>query len=230
MPVAENLHRVEDRIESARLRGGRSDPVTLVAVTKGRGVAAVRELLAAGAADLGENRVQEARAKWPELASDFARAGATRHLIGHLQRNKAAAALELFDVVQSVDSIRLARKISQLASGRPDPVPVLVQVNGGSEPQKHGFSPDQVEDGLAEIAALPGLEVLGLMVLAPLESSEAELRRIFGGMRARFEALRRAHPGLPLRHLSMGMSGDFELAVEEGATMIRVGSALFDGG
>jgi uncharacterized pyridoxal phosphate-containing UPF0001 family protein len=265
MSVAENVVRVREAIETARERGGGAEPVTLVAVTKGRAAAAVRDVLAAGVADIGENRVQEARAKWPALgfldsqaslssagesglapgaalssgregcaspASRQAGGGPGRptlHLIGHLQRNKAAQALELFDVIQSVDSLRLARKISQLALGGGRRVSVLVQVNGGEEDPKHGFPPAALADVLPEIAALPALEVAGVMVLAPLEAPERRLREIFRGVRETFESLRRADTGRELRHLSMGMSSDFEIAVEEGANMVRIGSALFDG-
>ncbi len=228
MPVAENLRRVEERIETARCRAGRTDAVTLVAVTKGRPPELVREALAAGVTDIGENRVQEARGKWPALADELARRGVRRHMIGHLQRNKVPAALELFDLVQSVDSVPLARKISEHAGPRGGRVPVLLQLNAG-EASKSGFAPDAFERQLAELAALAGIEIAGLMTLAPLDAGEVRLREVFGGLRERLRRLRAELPGHPVRHLSMGMSGDFEIAVEEGATMVRIGSALFAG-
>jgi pyridoxal phosphate enzyme (YggS family) len=229
MTVAENLRRVRERIEAARRRAGRADAVTLVAVTKGRAPELVREALAAGVLDIGENRVQEARSKWPALAEELARRGVRRHLIGHLQRNKVPAALELFDLVHSVDSVPLARKISEHGAARGGRVPVLLQLNAGGEATKSGFAVDGFEDRLAELAELPGLEIGGLMTLAPLAAGEGRLREIFGGLRERLAGLRSALPEHPVRHLSMGMSGDFEVAVEEGATLVRIGSAVFDG-
>jgi pyridoxal phosphate enzyme (YggS family) len=227
MRLAENLRLLEERIEAARRRGGWPDRVTLVAVTKDRPAAAIREALALGIGEIGENRVQEAKRKWPELTPAFAHGGTRRHMIGHLQRNKVAAALELFDVIQSVDSLRLARKISDLAAAGGRRLPVLVQVNGGNEETKYGVPPEELGDAVTGCAALPGLEVAGVMALAPLAADEARLRAIFAGMRERFERLRAAHPELRLEHLSMGMSNDFEIAVEEGSTMVRIGSALF---
>jgi PLP dependent protein len=229
MPVAENLRRVEERIEAARRRAGRADTVTLVAVTKGRQPDLVRQALAAGVTDVAENRVQEAKAKWPALAEELARRGVRRHMIGHLQRNKVPAALELFDLVHSVDSVPLARKISEHAGARGGRALVLLQLNAGGESTKSGFAPDAFERQLSELAALPGLEIAGLMTLAPLEAGEARLREIFGGLRERCERLRAELPEQPVRQLSMGMSGDFEIAVEEGATLVRIGSALFAG-
>ena len=229
MTVAENLRRVEERIEAARSRAGRSDRVTLVAVTKGRPPEVVREALAAGVRDLGENRVQEARAKKPALADEIARRGVRLHMIGHLQRNKVGAALELFDLVHSVDSVPLARKISEHAAARGGPALVLLELNAGGETAKSGFALDAFEERVAELADLPGLEIGGLMTLAPLDAPERRLREIFGGLRERLGQLRDALPGHPVRHLSMGMSGDFEIAVEEGATLVRIGSAVFAG-
>jgi pyridoxal phosphate enzyme (YggS family) len=172
--------------------------------------------------------VQEARVKWPALADEFRRRGVRRHMVGHLQRNKVAAALELFDLVQSVDSVPLARKISEHAA-RGGRVPVLLQLNAGGEETKSGFELDDFERQLPDLAELSGLAIAGLMTLAPLDAGEARLRAIFGGTRERFERLRAELPGHPVSHLSMGMSGDFEIAVEEGATLVRIGTALFAG-
>jgi pyridoxal phosphate enzyme (YggS family) len=229
MTVAESLRRVEERIEAARSRAGRTDPVTLVVVTKGRPPELVRDVLAAGVRDIGENRVQEARAKKPALAEDFARRRVRFHMIGHLQRNKVGAALELFDLVHSVDSVPLARKISEHAATRGGPAPILLELNAGGEAAKSGFALEAFDDRVAELADLPGLEIGGLMTLAPLDASERRLREIFGGLRERLDRLSDALPGHPVRHLSMGMSGDFEIAVEEGATLVRIGSAVFAG-
>jgi PLP dependent protein len=227
MPVAENLRRLEERIDRALRRAGRGDRVTLVAVTKERPPELVRQALAAGVTEVGENRVQEARAKWPALAEAFAAQSVRRHMIGHLQRNKVAVALELFDVVQSVDSVPLASKISDHAARRGGRVPVLLQINAGGEASKSGFPPDGFERQLPELVSLPGIEIAGLMTLAPLDAGEAGLRAIFSGMRERFGRLRAELTDHPVRHLSMGMSDDFEIAIEEGATMVRIGGALF---
>jgi pyridoxal phosphate enzyme (YggS family) len=229
MTVVDNLRALEERIDAARRRAGRRDAVTLVAVTKGRSPDLVREALEAGVVHVGENRVQEARLKWPVLAEEFARRGVRRHMVGHLQRNKVAAALELFDLIQSVDSVPLARKISEHAAARGGRVPVLLQLNAGGEETKSGFELDDFERQLPDLAELSGLAISGLMTLAPQDAREARLRAIFGGTRERFERLRAELPGHPVSHLSMGMSGDFEIAVEEGATLVRIGTALFDG-
>ncbi|MBA2564116.1 MAG: YggS family pyridoxal phosphate-dependent enzyme [Gemmatimonadetes bacterium] len=234
MSLADNLRRIQDRIEAARTRAGRDEDVTVLAVGKGRNPAALRQALEAGLVHVGENRVQEAAGKWPDLAAEFARVGATRHMIGHLQRNKVGAALELFEVVQSVDSLRLGRKISELSHAAGRRFPVLAQVNGGREAAKHGFDPQEVDAAVAELGELPGLEIAGLMVVAPLEAPEPVLRAIFAHARASFERIGvhaaggSAAGGNP-RHLSMGMSGDYEIAVEEGSTMVRIGTALFAG-
>jgi pyridoxal phosphate enzyme (YggS family) len=149
-------------------------------------------------------------------------------MIGHLQRNKVGGALDLFDLIQSVDSVPLARKISEHATGRTAPVPVLLQLNAGGEASKFGIAPEELERHVAEIAPLPGLEIAGIMTLAPLGAREPRLREIFGRMRALFERLRGASlPGHAPRHLSMGMSNDFGVAIEEGATFVRVGRAIF---
>jgi hypothetical protein len=180
-----------------------------------------------GARDVAESRVQEARAKAAELGPLLAARGVRRHLIGPLQRNKVNAALELFDLVQSVDSLRLGSKIAAAAAARGSPARVLLQVNGGEEPGKHGVAPAETEDAARALAEMPGLELAGLMAVTPLDAGERELRGIFRRVRGTFDALRTGAAALDLRHLSMGMSGDFELAIEEGATMVRVGSAVF---
>jgi pyridoxal phosphate enzyme (YggS family) len=228
--LAGHLGRVLDRMEAARVRGGRGEDVTLVVVTKGRPAEDVRGVVDLGVRDVAENRVQEAREKAGALGSLFADRGVRRHLIGPLQRNKVNAALELFDLVQSVDSLRLARKIAAAAEARGRIARVLVQVNGGEEPGKHGVAPAEAVEAARAVAGLPGLALDGLMAVTPLEAPEADLRAIFRRVRSEFDALRAEEVRLDLRHLSMGMSGDFELAIEEGATMVRLGSAIFDPG
>lgn len=184
--------------------------------------ARLRAAVAAGLDTLGENRVQEAADKVPEVA------GARWHLVGPLQANKARRAVELFDVVESVGSVDLAMRLDRLAGEiRGDrPLPVLLQVNVDVDPSKAGFAPDEVEPALPELLALRHLHVEGLMTIGRLVATPEEARGTFRGLRERSAALRVRHPGLG-PGLSMGMSEDFEVAVEEGATIVRVGRALF---
>jgi pyridoxal phosphate enzyme (YggS family) len=214
--------RVLDAIAGACLRVGR-DPagVELVAVSKtvvaGRLVAAT----AAGLTTLGENRVQDAEAKAPQLP------GVRWHLVGPLQSNKARRAVDLFDVVESVDSVALARRLDRLAaeSGRA-PLGVYLQVNVDLDPAKSGFTPADLETEIGSLAGLPNLRLLGLMTVGRLVATAAEARPTFVGLRGIAERLRNREPGLG-SGLSMGMSDDFEVAVEEGSTLVRIGRALF---
>ena len=185
----------------------------MVAVAKGFPPEAVREAYAAGLRHFGENRVQEAAAKRPLLAD----LDITWHLVGHLQTNKVKKALQLFDIVHSLDSLPLAQELSRRAQG---PLPVLLEVNVAGEASKFGLAPEQVPAAAQAIARLPHLELVGLMTVAPMASDPEEVRPVFRRLRELAQAL-----GLP--HLSMGMSDDFEVAVEEGATMVRLGRAIF---
>lgn len=215
--------RVLDRIAQAAGRAGR-DPatVTLVAVSKTVPVDRLVAAVAAGLTTLGENRVQEAEEKAGALA------GATWHLVGPLQSNKVRRALEIFETIQSVDSLELARRIDRLATEvRPgERVPVLLQVNVDDDTAKAGFSPDAIEAQVAEILALEHLDVRGLMTIGRLVEQPKDARPTFAGLRDFAGRLRVRHPALG-PELSMGMSDDFEIAVEEGATIVRVGRALF---
>ena len=211
------------RIAVAAARVGR-DPagVTLVAVSKTVPAARVRAAVAAGLDVLGENRVQEAAAKIPEVP------GASWHLVGPLQANKARRAVELFDLVQTVDTLGLARRLDRIAGemrqGRP--LPVLLQVNVGDDPAKAGFGPDAVTAALPGILALPNLRVDGLMTIGRLVETAEAARPTFRALRDLSAALRAACPALGAA-LSMGMTDDYAVAVEEGATLVRVGRALF---
>ena len=217
------LPAVEERIERARERGGRVQPVTLVAITKGHPVEAVRAALEAGLADVGENRVAELESKVEEIGRDHAR----WHLVGHLQRNKARRALPLFELIHSIDSLRLARELSAEAERGGVEIRGLVQVNTSGEAAKGGFTASDALAGLQQIVGLPRVRVQGLMTMAPLDADEATLRRTFGAARELFDRAARAVGGFEARHLSMGMSNDFEIAVEEGSTMVRLGTVLF---
>ncbi|HLL83136.1 MAG TPA: YggS family pyridoxal phosphate-dependent enzyme [Longimicrobium sp.] len=221
--VAERVHEVRERIERARVRAGRSDPVTLVAVTKTHPADAVRAVRAAGVADVGENRVQELEEKVGEVG----RGAVGWHLIGHLQRNKAGKALPLFDLIHSLDSPRLAEALSAEAVRRGVEVRALVQVNASGEGTKGGFEPDALVEGVGRIVELPGMRVEGLMTMAPFSDDEQVVRAAFRRTRELLDEVARQVPGVAGRQLSMGMSNDFEIAVEEGSTLVRVGSVLF---
>jgi len=212
--VAERVANVRQRVERAAERAGRSPTeVTIVAVSKGFPPSAIEEAAAAGIAHLGENRVQEAAAKIPALGS----LPVTWHLVGHLQSNKAKTALELFDIIHSVDSLHLAEVLSQRAQG---PQPVLLEVNVTGEASKFGFPPGEVASAAEAVARLPRLDLRGLMAVAPFGNDPETVRPVF-------RELRRLRDALGLRELSMGMTDDFEVAIEEGATLIRIGRAIF---
>jgi hypothetical protein len=221
--VAARVAEVRERIERARERAGRSDPVTLVAVTKTHRADAVRAVKAAGVADVGENRVQELEEKVAEVGRETV----GWHLIGHLQRNKAGKALPLFDLIHSLDSLRLAEALSAEAVKRGVDVRALVQVNASGEGTKGGFEPDALVEGVGRIAEMPGMRVEGLMTMAPFTDDEQVVRAAFRRTRELLDDVARQVPGLAGRQLSMGMSNDFEIAVEEGSTLVRVGSVLF---
>ena len=220
--IAHAREAVVGRIAAAARRAGR-DPadVRLVAVTKTVSPERVRAAIAVGLETLGENRVQEAADKRPEAP------GATWHLIGPLQSNKAKRGIETFDVIESIDSVDLAMRLSRIALelGRA-PLPVLLQVNVDVDPAKAGFAPDELEANLAALVDLPGLRVDGLMTIGRLVTDPDAARPTFVALRTLAERLRAVQPRLG-PSLSMGMSDDFEVAVEEGATHVRVGRALF---
>ena len=221
--VRANLAAVRERIaEAARRAGRRDDTVLLVAVSKTVDVDGVRAAIAAGVPALGENRVQEAREKVGAIGRPV-----PWHLIGHLQTNKVRDALECFDLIQSVDRLPLAQALSSRAVQAGRRADVLVQVNVGDEPQKGGIRPEDLRAGLEAMAALPGLRLRGLMTIPPLPRDPEDSRPHYRQLSKLLEAARGW--GLPgeLTELSMGMSGDFEVGVEEGATIVRVGTAIF---
>lgn len=211
--VRANLERVRERVARAAQRAGRRpQDILLIGVSKTVPAERVRQAVEAGVAALGENRVQEAKEKIRTLGHPV-----PWHLIGHLQTNKVKDALELFDVIQSVDRLPLAAELARRARR---PVVVLVEVNLAGEPAKSGFAPAEVKPALDALAALPNLRVCGLMAIPPA-AADAEQARSW------FRALRDLRDAAGLPELSMGMSADFEVAIEEGATMVRVGTAVF---
>lgn len=225
--IAENLAEVRRRIAEAAARSGRStDDVSLVAVTKYVGAAEVRALIEAGCDLLGENRPQELWAKAEALRDLPVR----WHLVGHLQRNKVRRTLPLVEMIESADSPRLIAAIDRIAGDLSRRVPILLEVNVSGEAAKHGFEPAALEACLHELAGYGNVEVRGLMCMAGLEGDLAAARGDFAGLRRLRDRLRANCPeGIVLDELSMGMSGDYEVAIEEGATIVRIGSALFRG-
>jgi hypothetical protein len=221
MDIAENLNKVRQRIAAACALSGR-DPasVTLVTVSKGHPAEAVRAAAELELSLFGENRVQEAKIKIGQCPSRL-----QWHLIGHLQSNKCRDAVHFFSMIQSVDSLALAREINKWAEKSAKTMRILLEINVAGESSKFGYSPASVLAELKEINALPKIEVHGLMTVAPWTPEPEKVRPVF---RQLAELKRQCEEilGAPLPHLSMGMSGDFEVAVEEGATMIRLGSAL----
>jgi pyridoxal phosphate enzyme (YggS family) len=214
--IQANLEHVRERIARAAERAGRRpEDVLLIGVSKTVEAARIRAAVEAGVPALGENRVQEAKAKIAELGHPV-----PWHLIGHLQTNKVRDALELFDLIHSLDRMELARELDRRAHQRGRPVRVLLQVNVGGEASKGGFEPDAVPAALAEIAGLSSVRVRGLMTIPPPVERAKDARPWF-------RALAALGKSAGLAELSMGMSADFEVAIEEGATMVRVGTAIF---
>jgi pyridoxal phosphate enzyme (YggS family) len=224
--IAANVAEIRSRIAEAAARCGRTaDAVKLVAVTKYGAPDEIRALVAAGCNELGESRPQQL---W-ERAAALGDLAVRWHMIGHLQRNKVERTLPLITMVHSVDSVRLAEAIDSAAGSMGRIVPVLLEVNISGEAAKHGFAPTEVEPLLPRLWVLKNVEIRGLMCIAGLEGGDDESRRDFAALRTLRDRLRAICPAnVRLDELSMGMSGDFEIAIEEGATMVRVGSALFE--
>ncbi len=231
--LQENLASVQTRIAAAAQRAGR-DPgeVTLVAVTKGHPVDVLLQAYELGVRQLGENRVEEAEEKVAALPNDV-----IWHMIGHLQSRKAGRALALFQWIHSVDSLKLAERLDRLAQTDDPPLPILLECNVSGEKAKYGFDADRwTEDKTQRQAlwsavegclALPHITIQGLMTMAPIVSEPENARPVFARLRQLRDGLARDFPQTNWRHLSMGMTDDFEIAIEEGATLVRVGRAIF---
>jgi len=225
--IAENLAVVRQRMAAAAQRSGRPpEAVRLIAVTKYVDLEATAALLAAGCRDLGESRPQSL---WDKAAA-LPAADVRWHMIGHLQRNKARRTLPLLTLLHSADSVDLLQTLDRLAAEEGRRVAVLLEVNVSGDAAKHGFTAAQLPDVVARLPHWPQIETRGLMGMAGLESDADQSRREFAALRQLREQLRRELPaGVALDELSMGMSGDYESAIEEGATLVRIGSALFEG-
>jgi|SRR5579883_407148 len=223
MSVSENWSKLQARAAAAAKRAGRRPgDVTILPVSKTFSAAVVREAYDAGLRMFGENYIQEALAKMEELPGDI-----QWHMIGHLQSNKARHAAGRFTLIHSLDSIHLAQELDKQAAKRGVRQPVLLQVNIADEDTKFGFEPAQVQDATGEMSELEHLELRGLMTIGPLASNPEDVRWVFKELRSLRDKVQAQFPELTLRELSMGMTGDFEVAIEEGATMVRVGRAIF---
>ncbi len=222
MDLANNLEQIRQRMAAACAHAGRAaDSVALLAVTKTHPPEVVAEAARLGLTLFGENKVQEAKAKIPLCP------GRLRwHMVGHLQTNKCRDAVELFAMVQAVDSLHLAEELNKRAEQAAKTMPILLEVNIVGEASKFGYKPERLLAELAQLNALPRLEIHGLMTIPPYSPLPEKVRPVFRRLRE-LKAECEQKLGAPLPHLSMGMSGDFEVAIEEGATMVRIGTALF---
>ena len=220
--TAESLERVRQQIQSAAKKSGRSiDDIELVAVSKTHDASRVREAIDAGQQLFGESKVQEARAKIPELPSNL-----RWHFIGHLQKNKIRHALPLFELFHGIDSVDLARDIDRIADEAGSHPGVLLEVNVAGEGSKFGFKPDQLRQDIEALVQLPRVTVQGLMTIPPLAQEPEDSRKFFVELRELRDRLQQEFD-VTLPHLSMGMTNDFTVAIEEGATLVRVGTAIF---
>lgn len=232
MELSGRIAAVQERIALAARRAGR-DPaeITLVAVSKTHGADAVVAAYAAGLRVFGENRVEEAAPKAQAVAALLGgpqgAGGIEWHMIGHLQTRKAEDVLPWASVVHSVDSVKLAARLSRFAAGAGREIAILLEVNVSGEVSKAGFTPAELPAAVEAIAALPGLRLQGLMTMAPIVPDPADARPVFAGLRRLRDELTGRFPAVDWRHLSMGMTDDFEVAIEEGATIVRIGRAIF---
>ncbi|MCP5487932.1 MAG: YggS family pyridoxal phosphate-dependent enzyme [Verrucomicrobia bacterium] len=220
--MEERIGRIRERMAAAALRAGRSpDEVELIAVSKNHGPDRIREAARCGLRIFGENRVQEARAKMPECPGTL-----SWHLIGHLQRNKAAQAVALFDRIHSVDSVKLLEALNQACDQAGKSMDIFLEVNVSGEGTKFGFSPEAVPDVLRHGGDWPRLVMVGLMTIPPFTQDPEGARPHFRQLRA-YQEQWQQETGIPLESLSMGMSHDFEVAIEEGSHWVRIGTAIF---
>ena len=223
MTIADNLRDIRAHIESAKTRRGTNQAVKIIAVTKTHPFSIINACYNNGIRSIGENRVQEAIKKFQKLSGVPM---LIKRFIGHLQTNKVNRCLDYFDTVDSVDSVRLAKKISDRAKHLNRTIQILLEVNTTNEEQKNGFLPEQIGEMLY-CSTLSGINIEGLMTVGPLTKNEKDIRRSFGLLRKTKEDLNSKLNKKKINELSMGMSNDFQIAVEEGSTMIRIGTGLF---
>lgn len=223
MTLALKIREIQLRIEKSQKRGGYSHPVVLVAVTKTHPFLTIQKSYNAGLKTIGENRIQEASKKFQSFKH---MPNICRRFIGHLQSNKVNKCLEYFDTIDSVDSLKLAKKISKASVLKRDKTPILLEVNTSQEPQKNGFKKGQIDEILACFNE-PGLIINGLMTVGPNTKDIEKTRESFIMLRELKNKINKQVEGANLKELSMGMSGDYEIAVEEGSSMVRLGTALY---
>jgi pyridoxal phosphate enzyme (YggS family) len=225
--IVHNLVRVRARMADAAHRVGRQpDEITLVAVSKTKPLAAIQEAYSAGQRDFGENRLEELWQK-VEQAAMLGLPEIRWHAIGAIQSRKSTMAVGPFALIHSIDRVKIAERLSRDANATSNVLSVLLEVNVSGEGSKHGFTPDELRQTAGVLSSLPGLRIEGLMTMAPLVADPQETRPIFQALRALRDELARTQPTANWRHLSMGMTNDFEVAIEEGATIVRIGSAIF---
>ena len=225
MSIAQNIEIVKTNIEKACIRAGRSlDEITLIGVTKTHGADIINEGINAGLTHIGENRVQELCEKYDNIEK-----GVNIHLIGHLQSNKVKYIADKVSLIHSLDSKNLAKEISAQAVKKGRIIDTLVQVNISGEESKSGIAPDGLDELLEYVETLPGIKIKGLMTIPPIDAGEMlESRKIFEKLRILFEKKKKEqYNNTVMQHLSMGMTNDYEIAIEEGSTMVRVGRAIF---
>ena len=223
--IATRLEAIRTSIHESARRAGRADDITLVAVSKTVDIERIRAAIEAGQHTFGENRVQEAISKIEEFADVFP--PLSWHLLGHVQTNKVKTAIGRFACVETVDSVRLAEQLDKRAYEAGITLPVLLEVNVGGEASKSGFSPDTLERDAEAIVGMISLQLQGLMTIAPISHSAEDVRWVFRRLRVLRDSLRERYSLKDFSHLSMGMSNDYEVAIEEGATIVRIGRALF---
>jgi pyridoxal phosphate enzyme (YggS family) len=224
MSVRENLEKIEEKIRvKTELIGGDAKEITLVAVTKTVEANRIEEAIAAGINIIGESRVQEAKEKYGKVKSKI-----IWHLVGHLQRNKAKDAVNIFDLIHSVDSAKLAKEIDKQARKISKVQEILIEVNVSGEQSKYGLNPEEVISFLQEVSVLPNIKVEGLMTMAPLYENPEDCRPCFRKLKDLVEEIKAEKiKNVEMTYLSMGMSNDFEVAIEEGSNMVRIGRAIF---
>ena len=222
--IKNNLEIIKEKIKKAALKANRSpEEIKLVAVTKTATIEQIKEAISVGIKIIGENKVQEAKEKYHILSADT-----EWHLVGHLQTNKVKYAIEIFDCIQSVDSIKLAKEIDKRSLQFGKTTNVLVEVNVSGEETKYGIKPEEVELFLKEISEFSGIRVRGLMTIAPIEKDKEEVRPYFGKLREISKEIKSKNiKNVKMDYLSMGMTDDFEVAIEEGANMVRIGRGIF---
>ena len=234
-PIVNNLFSINERIARAAERSGRTpDSIELIAVTKGRSVPQMQAVLAAGVTNIGENRIQEAQEKYaavnPTVNAVPACETCRWHLIGHLQRNKVKAALQMFSLIHSVDSLRLLAEIARRSETQPQGTDVLIQVNTTRETSKYGLDAEDLLAFMEAAQAYPTANIIGLMTMGQLSPSRDANRPAFALLKSLAEKIEaQQFPGATMQYLSMGMTNDFEVAIEEGANLVRIGRAIFEG-